>query len=269
MCDECGCAAGSGKVEVRNAHGVIASSHPETKSVEVLTGILRQNDHEAAHNREHFDRHSVFTVNLMSSPGSGKTCLLESTIEALGNRYRIAVIEGDLETENDALRIRAKGVPAVQITTGQTCHLDAQMVHHALHALNLDGIDILFIENVGNLVCPAGFDLGQHANVALLSVTEGDDKPAKYPVMFRGADLVLISKSDLLPVLDDFSPERAVGYVRALANDAGIFEVSARKKESLAPWLDWLEQAVASRQAAVPQKPGAIDATVGHAHHSP
>lgn len=269
MCEQCGCAAGSGEVEVRNIDGVAARSHPQARSVEVLTGILRQNDHEAAHNREHFDRHGVFAVNVMSSPGSGKTSLLESTIEALGGRHRIAVIEGDLETENDARRIRAKGVPAVQITTGQTCHLDAHMVHHAVHELDLDGIDLLFIENVGNLVCPAGFDLGQHANVALLSVTEGDDKPAKYPVMFRAADLVLLSKSDLLAVLDDFSPERAEGYVRALANDARVLSVSARKPDSLAAWLEWLEQGIAARQSAAAPTAAAIGTTGGHARHTP
>lgn len=268
MCEECGCAAGSGKIEVRNGERVIATTHAGAKSVEVLTGILRQNDHEAGHNRKHFDRHGVFAVNMMSSPGSGKTSLLESTIEALGHRYRIAVIEGDLETENDARRIRAKGVPAVQITTGQTCHLDAHMVHDALHAIDLDEIDLLFIENVGNLVCPAGFDLGQHANVALLSVTEGDDKPAKYPVMFRAADLVLLSKSDLLSVLDDFSPEQAERHVRALASDAGVLTVSARKPGSLAPWLDWLEHAMETHKAVVPESAAAIGERDGNTRHA-
>jgi hydrogenase nickel incorporation protein HypB len=162
------------------------------------------------------------------------------------------VIEGDLETENDALRIRAKGVPAVQITTGQTCHLDAHMVHDALHALDLEAIDILFIENVGNLVCPASFDLGQHANVTLLSVTEGDDKPAKYPVMFRAADLVLLSKSDLLDVLDDFDPAKAEANLRNLANPAGVLRVSARRPETLAPWFYWLgEKQAAARAGAI------------------
>jgi hydrogenase nickel incorporation protein HypB len=160
----------------------------------------------------------VLAVNLMSSPGAGKTSLLEATIEALGDELRIAVIEGDLETENDAERIRAKGVEAIQIATGSACHLDAHMVHDALHRLDLTGVDILFIENVGNLVCPASFDLGQHRNVTLLSVPEGDDKPAKYPVMFRAADLVLLTKADLLPVLDDFDPTRAEGYLRGLAS---------------------------------------------------
>ena len=145
----------------------------------------------------------------MSAPGSGKTALLEKTIAALKDEFSIAVIEGDLETENDAERIRRQGVEAIQISTGSACHLDAHMVHDALHHMQLDSVDLLFIENVGNLVCPASFDLGQHYNITLLSVPEGDDKPAKYPVMFRASDVVLISKSDLLPVLDDFQPDRA------------------------------------------------------------
>lgn len=241
MCNECGCATGNGDVELRDGHGKVVSGGVAAGSIEILTGILQQNDHQAAHNRGHFNGHAVLAINLMSAPGSGKTRLLEATIDAIGDRVRIAVIEGDLETENDALRIRAKGVPAVQITTGQTCHLDAHMVHDALHLLDLEQVDLLFIENVGNLVCPAGFDLGQHANVALLSVAEGDDKPAKYPVMFRAADLVVLSKADLLPVFDDFSPERATGHVRALANDAEVLAVSARQGSQLAPWLDWLD----------------------------
>jgi hydrogenase nickel incorporation protein HypB len=265
MCDECGCAAGSGHVEVHDAHGRIAHSHPGAEAVDVLTGILRQNDHEAAHNRAHFDQYGVLCVNLMSSPGSGKTSLLEATIEALGDRYRIGVIEGDLETENDAIRIREKGVPAIQITTGQTCHLDARMVHDALHGLALGDLDILFIENVGNLVCPAGFDLGQHANVALLSVTEGDDKPGKYPVIFRIADAVLLTKADLLPVLGDFSPTKAEEHVRALANAADVMTVSARQTESLTPWLDWLERLVATRRAVALERPAAAGSH--HRHH--
>ena len=266
MCEECGCAAGHGSVEVHDGSAVISISRPGPASVEVLTGLLRQNDHVAAHNRAHFDRHGVLAVNLMSSPGSGKTSLLEATIEALGERYRIAVIEGDLETENDAQRIRAKGVPAIQITTGQTCHLDARMVHDALHALDLSQFDIVFVENVGNLVCPAGFDLGQHCDVALLSVTEGDDKPAKYPVMFRRADVVLLSKSDLLDVLDDFAPDRAEGHVRALANPAEVVCLSARRKDTLGAWLDWIDAQVAARQAAMADGPEAT--APDHHHHS-
>jgi hydrogenase nickel incorporation protein HypB len=227
-------------------------------SVDVFTNILRQNDLEARHNRDHFERCGVLAVNLMSSPGSGKTSLLEATIDALAGRYRIAVIEGDLETDNDARRIRARGVPAIQITTGQTCHLDARMVQGVLKDLDLGATDILFIENVGNLVCPAGFDLGQHANVVLLSVAEGDDKPAKYPTSFRVADLVLLTKTDLLPAFDDFSPQRAGAYVRALANPADIFAVSARQPSSLAPWLAWLIRQVDARRARA-EKPGSSD----------
>jgi hydrogenase nickel incorporation protein HypB len=237
MCDTCGC-----NITPGNEHLARRKNPQGQDAITVLKSLLSANDLEAAHNREHFDRHGVLALNLMSSPGSGKTLLLEATIEALKDEFRIAVIEGDLETENDAARIRAKGVPAVQITTGSACHLDAHMVHDALHHLNLENIDILFIENVGNLVCPASFDLGQHRNITLLSVTEGDDKPAKYPVMFRAADLVLLTKTDLLPVLDDFDPARAENYLRNLANPAPALRLSAKKKDGLAAWFDWLRR---------------------------
>jgi len=250
MCEQCGCATAAGEVHVSDSSGVVLTRAPSVKSIEVLTGLMSQNDRIAAHVREHLEDHGVLAVNLMSSPGSGKTSLLEATIEAIGDLRRIAVIEGDLETENDATRIRAKGVPAVQITTGQTCHLDASMVHDALQALDLSKIDILFVENVGNLVCPAGFDLGQRANVALLSVTEGDDKPAKYPVLFRAADLVLLTKTDLFDFIDDFSPQKAERHVRNLANPAPVMRVSARRPASLRPWLDWLEGELALCRSA-------------------
>jgi hydrogenase nickel incorporation protein HypB len=162
---------------------------------------------------------------------------------------RIAVIEGDLETENDAERIRAKGIPAVQIATGSACHLDAHMVHDALHHLDLNEVDILFIENVGNLVCPASFDLGQHRNVTLLSVPEGDDKPAKYPVMFRAADLVLCTKADLLPVLPEFSVERAEHHLRELASVVPFESVSTRGAGNIDPWLHWLSDELAAQRA--------------------
>lgn len=228
MCDTCGC-----NVTPGNEH---------IESVEVLKSLLDANDHQAAHNREHFARHDVLAINLMSSPGAGKTALLEATIDSLGNEFRIAVVEGDLETENDAERIRKKGVPAVQISTGSACHLDAHMVHSALHDLDLDGIDVVFIENVGNLVCPASFDLGQHLNVALLSTPEGHDKPAKYPVMFRAADLVVITKVDLLRVLDDFDPEYATTCLRQLASLAPVMQVAAKTGEGIAHWLDWVHE---------------------------
>ena len=182
----------------------------------------------------------MLAVNLMSAPGSGKTALLEATAEALRGELRMAVLVGDLETDNDARRIRAHGVPAQQITTGGACHLDAHLVHAALHEIRLRDVDVLFIENVGNLVCPASFDLGQHRNVALLSHTEGDDKPAKYPVLFRTADLVLLTKSDLAPHLDDFDAARAERCLRALANPAPVFALSARRGAGMRPWLDWI-----------------------------
>jgi hydrogenase nickel incorporation protein HypB len=221
-----------------------AHDEHETKahasSVAVMRRLLDANDHEAQHNRAHFDAAGVFAINLMSAPGAGKTALLEATIKAVGSWLRLAVVEGDLATENDAERIRRHGVPAVQITTGTACHLDAHMVHDVLHALPLAGLDVLFIENVGNLVCPAAFDLGQHRNVTLLSVTEGDDKPAKYPVIFRASDLVLLSKTDLLAHFDDFDVARAEGCVRGLANEAPVLTVSARAPGGLDAWLDWL-----------------------------
>jgi len=243
MCNTCGCniTPGNRTHAYKPVNGVTA--------VSVLQNLLAKNDDQAAHNRQHFDQHQVLAINLMSSPGSGKTALLEASIDALKNEFRIGVIEGDLETENDAERIRAKGVPAHQITTGSACHLDAHMVHDALHHFPLAGLDILFIENVGNLVCPASFDLGQHRNVTLLSVTEGDDKPAKYPVMFRAADAVLLTKSDLLQVLDDFDPARAESYVRNLASTVPVLQLSARKGLGLEAWFDWLRDELAQQRA--------------------
>jgi len=240
MCDTCGCNITPGNKHLVAAGGHLATTSGGSESVEVLKGLLDANDHQAAHNREHFERHNVLAINLMSSPGAGKTALLEATIGALDDRLKVAVVEGDLETENDAERIRKKGVPAVQISTGSACHLDAHMVHSALHELELDGIDIVFIENVGNLVCPASFDLGQHLNVTLLSTPEGHDKPAKYPVMFRAADYVVISKADLLPVLDDFDPEYATACLRQLASSAPVMQVSAKTGTGMGQWLDWI-----------------------------
>jgi hydrogenase nickel incorporation protein HypB len=216
----------------------------------VVQDLLAENDRVAAHNRAHFDAHGVLAINLMSSPGAGKTALLEATIVALKDRCQIAVIEGDLATENDAVRIRSHGVPAVQITTGAACHLDAQRVHEALHELDLGGLDLLFIENVGNLVCPAAFDLGQHRNVTLLSVTEGDDKPAKYPVMFRASDLVVLSKADLLEVLDDFAPRRAAAALSALGAGTPMIRTAARRSPDIAAWLAWLEGELAAYRPA-------------------
>ena len=189
MCDTCGC----------GDHDLVP--------VEVHERILAGNDRAAAHNREHFHEAMVVAVNLMGGPGAGKTAVLEATAHALARR-RIAALAGDLATDNDAVRLQAAGITATAITTGTACHLDARMVHKALHHMPWRTFDYLFIENVGNLVCPAIYDLGQAANVVALSVTEGEDKPLKYPVMFRAADLVLITKIDLLPHLHGVSLER-------------------------------------------------------------
>jgi hydrogenase nickel incorporation protein HypB len=243
MCETCGCVVSSG-----NAHLTARPEGGTGPVIEVLQDLLAANDRVAMHNREHFEQYGVLAINLMSSPGAGKTALLEATIVALRGRYRIAVIEGDLETDNDAARIRAHGVAAVQITTGTACHLDAHLVHRALHELPLEGLDLLFIENVGNLVCPASFDLGQHRNVVLLCVTEGDDKPAKYPVMFRAADLVALSKTDLLDVLDDFDPVRAAQALRALGRETPMLRTAARRAPELESWLAWLERELAERR---------------------
>ena len=239
MCETCGCAV------TANTGVKPAATH----TVTVMRGLLDQNNQQAGHNRAHFDEHGVLALNLMSAPGSGKTSLLERTIDTLAGRLKCAVIEGDLETDNDAQRIRRHGVPAVQITTGSICHLDAAMVHDALHHLPLTGLDVVFIENVGNLVCPASFALGTHADVALISVPEGDDKPAKYPVMFRGAALVIVSKADLLPLFDDFSVLEVASRVRALANPAPVVALSARTGLGLDVWIDWIEAQVAARRA--------------------
>jgi hydrogenase nickel incorporation protein HypB len=246
MCNTCGCSITPG-----NQSFAYKPVEKGTTAISILQGLLKKNDDQAAHNRSHFDMRGILVVNLMSSPGSGKTALLEATIVGLRSEFKIAVIEGDLETENDAERIRAQGVPAYQIVTGTACHLDAHMVHEALHHMDLDGIDLLFIENVGNLVCPASFDLGQHLNVTLLSVTEGDDKPAKYPVMFRGTDAMVISKIDLLPYLDDFDPVRCEGYLRNLANPAPVMRLTARKGTGIQAWLDWLRAELARQRMRV------------------
>jgi len=275
MCDTCGCNVTPGNEHLVRAEGKYARTEDGKAAVSVLRSLLSENDHQAAHNREHFDRHGVLAVNLMSSPGSGKTSLLEATIAALKDEFAIAVVEGDLETENDAERIRAQGVPAIQIATGSACHLDAHMVHDALHNLDLGALDVVFIENVGNLVCPASFDLGHHRNVTLLSVTEGDDKPAKYPVMFRAADLMLLTKTDLLAVLDDFDPARAERYLRELANPAPLLQVAARKGQGLEGWLAWLRTEVAAQRERLAQRQtlrpaiqpdGARLHAQGHAH---
>lgn len=210
----------------------------DKKTIDVITKILDRNDHEAGHNRAHFDRHGVLSINLMSSPGSGKTTLLERMAELA--KFRFGVIEGDLETSRDAERIKAKGIPAYQIQTGSACHLDAFMVHKGLHDMPLETLDVCFVENVGNLVCPASYDVGSHLNIVLVSVPEGSDKIEKYPVMFRQADLVLITKTDLLPYFDyDIEHEKA--EARKIKPGVDILEVSSKDDDTVRRVIEWIE----------------------------
>ena len=211
--------------------------------IHVGQDVLAGNNAAAAHNREHFLQHGVYVLNLMSGPGAGKTTLCEKTLAALSKRYRFAVIEGDIQSSEDADRIAKQGVPVVQINTGGACHLDARMVHDRLGEFDLDNTDVLLIENVGNLVCPAEFDLGEHDKVTVLSTTEGDDKPRKYPVMYHVSKAMLLNKIDLLPYVD-FDSDRAVRDATALNLDLEVFPVSARSGEGMDVWLSWLEKRI-------------------------
>jgi hydrogenase nickel incorporation protein HypB len=245
MCDVCGC------------------GDPAIVSEELHERILSDNDRVAGHNREHFARRGTLAINLMGSPGAGKTALLEATRGAAPG-LRLAALSGDLATEHDADRLEAVGVPARTITTGTACHLDAAMVHHALHDWGDVASDVFFVENVGNLVCPAIYDLGQAANVVALSVTEGPDKPQKYPVMFRAADLVLLTKGDLLPHLPDVDPERIRDGLAHVMPEPRMLVVSARTGEGIDAWVEWLE--ARRRAAGATARPGGkaeIDAAAG------
>ena len=224
MCDTCGC------------------GDPNIVPVDVHEKILAGNDRTAAHNREHFRERGVVAVNLMGSPGAGKTAVLEATAKRLAGRQRLGALAGDLATERDADRLRAAGITAKSITTGSACHLDADMVHHGLHHFPWRELEYLFIENVGNLVCPAIYDLGQAANVVALAVTEGEDKPLKYPVMFRKADLVLITKIDLLPHLPDIRLETIADALSRVMPRPLSLPVSALTGEGLDQWLAWLDR---------------------------
>ena len=212
--------------------------------VPVVRNILEANERLAKANRTIFDQAGIFAVNLMSSPGAGKTSLLEKTIDGLGDRYRIAVIEGDIQSSYDAERIQRKGVQAVQVNTDGACHLDGGMVLEAIEALDLDGLDLLVIENVGNLVCPAEFNLGEHHKVMILSVAEGDDKPLKYPLMFQTSSVLLVNKIDLLPYVD-CDLEKIRQRAGQLNPRQQIFEVSCRGGAGLDAWYAWLETEIA------------------------
>ena len=207
--------------------------------IPVQQPLLHDNQMAAHENRRRFDARGIYVANLMSGPGAGKTTLLEQTLGALAGRYRMAVIEGDVQSDADAERIARLDVPVHQINTGGACHLDARQVRDGLDALPLDSLDVLFVENVGNLVCPAEFDLGEHDKVVLLSVPEGDDKPKKYPLMFHVARAMVLNKIDLLP-LTDFDRDAAVSDARDLNLDLEVFSVSCRTGEGLEAWTTWL-----------------------------
>ena len=213
----------------------------QTEIVRIERNILSKNDEYAEKNKQFLISKGVLTLNLVSSPGSGKTTLLTSTIKALIEDTSISVIEGDQETANDAERIRESGAAAVQINTGRGCHLDAHMVGHAFGNLPLESGGVLFIENVGNLVCPASFDLGEDHKVAILSITEGEDKPIKYPDMFAVSDLMILNKIDLLPYLD-FDVERCIEYAKRVNPNIEIIKLSATTGEGLDQWIDWVHQ---------------------------
>ena len=244
MCETCGCSSPSD-------HGH-SHDHSHTKTIDVHASLFAANDALARTNREHFEEAGAVALNLISGPGSGKTTLLEHTIEALKSEMNIAVIEGDIETERDADRIRAKGVPVIQLTTGGACHLDAAMTHKGFHRLQKepggDSIDLLFIENVGNLVCPATFDLGEHERVVLVSVPEGPDKPAKYPKAFTSSQTFVVTKTDLLPYFDFPVPE-AVGDALKLNPNLRIMDLSSTTGMGMDGWLGYLRELVATMKA--------------------
>ncbi len=266
MCTVCGCAGDGARIEVGHGHrhdhdhdhghdhhhtpdgthhyglGPAHAHAPglsQARMVKIETDILAKNDEYARANRMVLQQRGILSLNLVSSPGSGKTTLLVKTIEAMKEDLPLAVIEGDQQTANDAERIRATGIPAVQVNTGKGCHLDGHMVGHALEHLSLAEDGVLFIENVGNLVCPAGFDLGEAHKVVILSVTEGEDKPIKYPDMFHAADLMLLTKTDLLPYLD-FDVEKCLDHARRVNPRIKILQVSARSGDGMADWLSWI-----------------------------
>lgn len=223
----------------------------QSRLIKLETDILSKNNAIAEANRARLFDLGQFALNFVSSPGSGKTTLLVETIRALAGTERVAVIEGDQQTSNDAERIRATGAPAIQVNTGKGCHLDASMIDRALGRLDLVAGGFLFIENVGNLVCPAGFDLGEAHKVVILSVTEGEDKPLKYPDMFHAADLMLLTKTDLLPHLT-FDVETCIAHARRVNPRIRVLKLSAVSGEGMAAWIGWLK---AARQVALTGSP--------------
>lgn len=251
MCDHCGCSAPAGsKAHTHShdhAHGHGHHHHhdhehgqdEEHRTIALHQSLMAKNDRYAEQNRGFFKGRGTLALNLVSSPGSGKTAILEATLRDLKNEFQMATIVGDLATDNDAKRLRANGAPSVQITTGTVCHLDAHMVQHAMEDLGRAVIDLLFIENVGNLVCPSNFDLGEDLRVVVTSVTEGEDKPQKYPSIFQNADVVMLNKIDLAEAVG-FDRAHALATIREASPNAQIFEVSARTGAGLSAWYELL-----------------------------
>lgn len=249
MCGICGCSNPTGKFSpLSSKANLLTMPHhaPEQHSpaekarlIEVEDDLLGKNNAYAAENRAYFEKNNIFVLNFVSSPGAGKTTLLVETIKALKDKFPIAVIEGDQQTEHDADRIRATGVPALQINTGRMCHLDAHGIGQAVQNLDVKENSFLAIENVGNLVCPSSFDLGEAHKVVVLSVTEGEDKPLKYPDMFYAADLMILNKIDLLPYVD-FDVERCEEFARRVNPKIQILKLSATKGDNFSSWTDWL-----------------------------
>ncbi len=262
MCSTCGCGQPDEEVKIlvpgkdntegsnghhhhdhhSHDHGHDHHHHHQTE-IELEKNILHENDLLAQRNRGFLEAKDVFALNMVSSPGSGKTTLLEQTIKMMKEISEMAIIEGDQQSMNDANRIAKTGIPVVQVNTGKGCHLDAHMVLHAIKELELKSNSILFIENVGNLVCPSLFDLGENKRVVIISVTEGDDKPLKYPYMFDSSDVCIINKIDLLPYVN-FNIEKAKEYARRVNHHLEFFELSATTGEGMEPWIEWLNSQV-------------------------
>lgn len=264
MCTTCGCGGDGARIEGSQVHahdhshphgtflGVrkhahVHHEHGESRMIQLEQDLLAKNDAFAAENRALWKEKGIFVLNLVSSPGSGKTTLLTATIDRLKERAKIAVVEGDQQTSFDADRIRATGVPAIQVNTGKGCHLDAHMVGHAAEQLGLAENSVLMVENVGNLVCPAGFDLGEAHKVVILSVTEGEDKPIKYPDMFAAADLMILNKIDLLPYVD-FDVQKCIDHALRVNPKLQVMKLSATTGENLQAWIDWIESGLRNQR---------------------
>jgi hydrogenase nickel incorporation protein HypB len=249
MCTDCGCSV-VGEVGISSPHNHLEHEHhhhhhthenSEHRTVAIAQSILNKNDRLAERNRGYFLAKELLVLNILSSPGSGKTTFIQKMLADMGENLPTGVIVGDLETDNDAQRLRSTGAPVVQITTGSVCHLEADMVMRAARQLNLDILDLLIIENVGNLVCPAAYDLGEDLRVVLFSVTEGEDKPLKYPTMFKTAQVVILSKIDIAEAVE-FNREQAINNIKRVSPQAIILEVSARTGEGMKNWYAYVRE---------------------------